>query len=65
MNGQTSFEDNECSGRLSSGQTDRNWKKCIQSSIMTHDILLICKKSITTQNLWYFRRNFQRFWSAI
>jgi len=36
MNGQTSFEDTECSGHLSSGQTDGNWKKCVMSSIMMH-----------------------------
>jgi len=57
MNGQTSFEDIECSGCLSSGQMDGNWKKCVKSSILTHGMSLICDKSFTTQNLWFFRSN--------
>ena len=49
MNGQTSFEDTECSGHLSSGQTDGNWKKCVMSSIMMHDISLICDNSVISK----------------
>jgi len=28
-------------------------------------IPLICDNSVTTQNLWFFRRDFWRFWSGI
>jgi hypothetical protein len=39
-----------------------NIKRLILSQ--TH-ISLICDNSVTTQNLWFFRRSISRFWSAI
>jgi len=28
-------------------------------------VFLICDNTVTTQNLWFFRRKFKKFWSAI
>jgi hypothetical protein len=44
---------------------DFGWFKPNICSDNVYNISLICKKSVTTQNLWFFRRRFLKFWSAI
>jgi len=37
-----------------------------KKKLATEDsISLICDNGVTTQNLWFFRRNFKGFWSTI
>ena len=37
----------------------------IQFILKMFHISLICYNSVTTQNVWFFRRNFYMFWSSI